>query len=340
MTLDEQRLEAAAATQHHLDEATRARHAGDLPGAIAALERAADLADRSERPSLRSAVRWRLAKARYDHGDATGLLPAVLPLLDQDPFAGGARTLRAVDPVLRRHWDHVGYGEPAAIELLAAARRAHAEAGDPFLSARADVHAAWQLACTGDLEALADLVHRWSRLSPRQFGPGPHRHPSAPDTPSSVHWVVIDLARTWLRAATWARAEGAAWRARELLEDAAEDAGLRRQTDPWFLDAIARAGLAFDDAEALVYLPAWRAALDAVQGPRGDHHRALARAWASDDPAAFAEAAELAERHHLGPEWAASAWCEALDRGHGPAAERAAALVSERGVRVFASRLP
>ncbi len=314
-------MTAVAMIESHLAEARRARAEDDLGAARHALAEAVACADRLGDLSWVSITRWRSAKAAFDQEDPAGALTAIEPLLQLDePFADYAGGLKAVGPMTRLAWDQLGYGDRRPERLWQAWTAHHRRIGDPFLAAMGEVHAAWPLACRGELDALSALLERWAAVTPRRFGSGPHRHAEAPDTPASVFWVQRDVARTVLRGATWAGADRLAWLAWEALEDAMEDTGGDRTADYWFLESVARAGLRFGWEDALSYLPPWEEAAARLEHPRADLHRALTAGELSrhrGDP-------DTAREHFLaavlavgdsGPEWLADALREAARCG-------------------------
>jgi hypothetical protein len=275
--------------------------------------------------SLLSATCWRLAKARYDRGAAEGLIEALAPMVQPDiheigewgvkqavgPFDHYEPGLRALAPLCRRHWDHLGYASEVVDKLWLAYSEAQRKREDPFLAAWGDVQRSWQLACAGRSDELAAMVATYARLSPGRFGTGPHRHPRAEDVPTSIYWVQLDLARTLLHAATWAHDERRTWEAMELVEDAAEDCGLDRHTDFWFLDTMLHAAGRFGRAEVVErYLPAYRNVLEGSSPELPAVHRLRGQAWLaflarqrSTAQERAIQALDQARHHRAGPEW-------------------------------------
>lgn len=310
-----------------LEGARDARRRDDLPLAVAQLEAALAAAIELGDASLLATVCWRLAKARYDADDTAHMVASLAPLMGGEleergvwgvkrtvgPFDLYAPSLRALEPLARRHWDTEGYGLPLLAELWGAWSEAQAAAGEPFLAAWGDVQRAWQWACSGHREALEATVQRVVRLSPDHFQAGTHRHPAAPDGPASAPWLELDVARTALRSATWGGRERDALDAMDIMEDAAETAELRREADPWFLDAAVHAADRFGwDAVAERYIAAWAERITHTDVPAT--HQQLAsgllarRAGRQPDAAhAYLRAADLAREQRRGPEWVVSA---------------------------------
>lgn len=321
--MNEEQLRAQITAALH--DAKDARVRQDLGAREAALVQAREGAARLGDAALLGVACWRLAKLRYDAGEAEGLIDALAPLVQLKveergvwgvkqqvgPFDHYEAGLRALPAIARRHWDHLGYAHPIVEQLWLAYSEAQRQRQDPFLAAWGDVQRSWQLACTGRLDELVALTLTYARLTPARFGPGPHRHPRADDAASSVHWVQVDLARTLLCAATWLHDEPRAWEAMELLEDAAEDAGLERSVDFWFLDAVLRSAGRFARTEIVErYLPAYEAVLASEPIELAPAHRARGQAWLAflrRQRATAQEHASLAldlTRHHrAGPEW-------------------------------------
>jgi hypothetical protein len=313
---EEDRLRDAAL--RGLDDAKKHREAGDEPARLAALEAAVTAASALADGPLLAASCWRLAKARFDGGDDTRLLEALRPLLAHDveersvwgikqkvgPFDHYVAGLRALPAISRRHWDAVGYADGALGDFWRHYIAWYEEREDPFLAAWGHVHLAWEAACRGELDDVRAMALKYARLSPNGFGQGEHRHPRAVDGPTSVWWVQMDLHRTWLRVATWTGAERSAWEARELLEDAAEDAELDRTTDFWFLDAVQQAAHRFGwtdvpEAQRAAYA-AHLPTLPEFHRARADAH--LARVGGADPLPALTRAWSLAPTLP-GPEW-------------------------------------
>lgn len=261
---------------------------------------------------LRHRIAWRIAKAGYDFDDPDAMLDGLDPLLAEGaPFAHVPAGRRALAAIATRWWDTRGYADDRIPRLFDALARVHADEVDPWLAATARAKLAWHHACAGDLEALDAIIEHTLGLDPKRFGTGPHRHPSASDAPSSVWWAQLEVTRTGLWSAVWTRRRD---RARDLVDallDAAEAARLDVHSDVWFLDPLARAGIAFslDDLVADVGT-AWVDALDALDGPRPAFHHALAEGLLASHNAhpayaidALERALALADSHILGPEW-------------------------------------
>ena len=334
---------SASRIEAHLAAARQCRLDDDPPGTRHALAQAVDEADQLGDPHWTAVCRWRAAKAAWDDQDAPAVLAFVDPLLAlEDPFADYLAGLKAVEPATTLVWDTLGYGDPRPEQLWAAWTRHHRSVGDPYLAAMGEVKGAWARACQGDVDALHALLERWTAMTPRRFGTGPHRHAEAPDATSSLFWVQRDVARTALRGATWCLDERLAWMAAEALEDAMEDTGAVRLSDFWFLEPMCRAHLRFGGLDAGGYLDAWRDAAQTLAHERAPFHRALQEGELARAAGATAQARGAFERAHevgagLGPEWSTDALVEACAAG----AERwdeAEALVSRYSLGAFAGR--
>jgi len=318
-----------------LDRAGAARAQGRAGACVEHLQDAADVLAGTELTTLHHKTCWRLAKAGYDFDQIDVMLDAVTPLLELgQPFAHVASARRALQPMATRWWDTRGYGDDRLARLWLAWAQAHRDDGDPWLEAQGHVQRAWHLACAGDVTALDATIERYLALDPRRFGSGPHRHPDAPDTPTSLWWAQLDLVRIGLWSCTWT---GRRERARDLLdamEDAAEAARLDRPDEPWFLDPVCRAAVAFDLPEvADAYLQDWVPAVQRVEHDRAGFHTALARglcarAQGQPDRAAqhLQQAVELADAGGFGAEWCVDARHQLAELLHPTDPDRAATL--------------
>jgi hypothetical protein len=310
--------------KHALHAAKDARVAGDTHARHEALERAWTDACALNDAVLLATACWRLAKARHDTDPAAGLIDALTPLVSQQveergvwgikhdvgPFDHYEAGLRALPLLTRQHWDHHGYGSDIVDRMWRAYIAKQHEREELYLMSWGQVQLCWQLACSGKLDDLSDIVLAFARLSPERFTQGGHQHPRANDIPSSVYWVQLDLSRALLRGATWAHQERRAWEAMELMEDAAEDVGLNRHQDFWFLDAILRSAGRFGDERTVKrYLEPYAALIDAGNDI-ADVHLERGKAWiaflqrkqATTERHA-SQALDLARHHHAGPEW-------------------------------------
>lgn len=335
----------AQEVERWLARAREARAAGSTTDVLRNLEEARGLAHTLEEDHpLRQVTSWRLAKAEFDFGSARRMLDALQDVLAlDDPFAHYPGGLLAVDRLARRFWDEVGYGEPLILHLWDAAARAWERQGDAYLAAGAKVQQAWELACRGDKTGLRELLVRVGNLTPNNFGDGPHRHPRAPDAPSSVYWVQLDLGRTVLWASCWMRDDRLAWEAHEVFEDAAEGAAIERGDEVWYLDPALRAALTFGWPHRQ-HLRAWVPALERVKEPtRRAVHLGLARGLLTreegDRPMArahFIAASQAAEEGRAGPEWVVDGLVEALHEAASPEDQaKAQAVMDAHGVRAF-----
>lgn len=299
-----------------LDQAAEARERRSHDRCLGALNEARDLLLDTPERALLGKVSWRLAKAAYDFGTPEQMLDAVTPLLEAgEAFAHHGPGRRAMAPIAKRWWDTRGYADHRVARLWEAWSDSYRAEQDPWMEAMGQAQLAWHLACAGDQTELDAIIERYLAMDPRAFGAGPHRHPDAPDTPSSVWWAQLELLRTGLWAAAWS---GRRDRARDLadaIEDAAESAELDRAADPWFLDPLIRVGLAFDLREILdTWYAPWEATLSASDTPRARFHLALGRSLElrrTGDHFAAWEAAGGALEHALeqrfGPEWTVDA---------------------------------
>ncbi|TNE92302.1 MAG: hypothetical protein EP330_02245 [Deltaproteobacteria bacterium] len=315
-----------------LEQARQARADGDGEGCRRALADAQRAAAGGERLVT---VCWRRAKAEHDFGDAHGVLDALTPLLAQpDPFAGSEAALSATETLARQVRDALGYASPVPDALLRRAAEAWRRRDDPVRALWVEVQLAWSLACRGELLELRALLTEAERLRPRDVRQSQSRHARAKDAAESLAWMQLDLARAVLRGATWVGDVDATFSALESLEDAAEDTGLRRLADPWFLENAVAAALLLGETPDPDYLAAWPTALATADAPRRALHDALRVALLGEAP--FTPAAELAAASGLGPEWEAWAWQGALRSGEAGAALALDQLVSTRGVTAFA----
>lgn len=293
-----------------LDEATRARTAGDGSGCVQALERARQLLQESPLEPQFHKVSWRLAKAAYDFGRPDTMLHAIAPLLDRgNPFTDSAAARRALAPISTRWWDSRGYADDRIAALWTAWADAYRKDGDPWMEASGRFQVAWHRACAGDHAGLDQIVEHYLALDPRRFGTGPHRHPRAADPAASVWWAQLELVRIGLWQAVWAHRADRAIELLDAMEDAAEAAEVVRHDEVWFLDPVCRAGLAFG-WEAVVerYAMSWQATLDRLDHPRAEFHQALAIGLLPTTPGADRErtlrrAMHLAEQGQIGAEW-------------------------------------
>lgn len=292
--------------------AREARRAGASTAVLAHLDHALALARREGDLAGQQVAGWRRAKAIYDHGEAEALPDALDPLLALDDlFSHYPQGLSAAQPITRRIWDHLGYGDERVLRLWEAYSAHHRRLGDPWLASQGDVQRAWHLACRGELAQVVAVSEHYQGLSPARFGRGPTKHPEAEDTTLSLFWVQADLARVALRAATWAGEARAATDAEELLLDALATAGRPMEKDPWVVDALCRAADRFERVTApwrawKTHLSRWETdhvALAAL-GQGVLHRRAGDGAAAVRD---FERAASLAQAHHAGFEWVADA---------------------------------
>jgi len=338
---------AANRVEAALSDARDRRASGDAAGAEAALQVAWESAQALEDDHpLRQVAAWRRAKLAHDAGDSARALAALEPVLAHpDPFSHYPRGLDACQPLARSYWDQHGYGAPVLRMLWDRYAARQLADGDRYLHWAGRVQLAWDLAAAGDLVGVRDTLEQVACLAPSSFRAGPTRDPRAHDAPSSVAWLQLDMARTALRAATWAADNELGALAVELMEDGAEEAGLQRDEAFWFLEPIGlyrwRGGLS--DPED--YTHAWWAAAPRLTHGRAPLHRALAAAeqTAATDPlgaaAALIAVADLAAERRWGPEWEIDALLRAA-RLAGPRAEpawtqRAADRAAAYGVGVF-----
>lgn len=314
-----------------LERARMARSHGDGAGCLRALEEAQVRAQGTDRAVM---VAWRRAKAEHDFGTAHGVLASVTPLIGaEDPFAGSDAALTAVDVLVRAIRDEAGYLSPVPDRLLELASRAWLARGDIIRSLWVEVQLAWALACRGDLEALEAMVARAERIRPRDVGGSSSRHARAADPQSSLAWMQLDLARTWLRGATWCRDLSHLPGAIDALEDALEATGLNHRADPWVLEAW-HAGLRLRGSSlSQGDLQAWEHALRTVESARQRLHRQLRFALIGRD--GFLPAAATAKDLAVGPEWHAWALQEALAQGEDAPASELVSLIAQRGLSAF-----
>ena len=338
---------ALAETEQLLVTAREAREQMDGPRCIDALERALAVALERETGPRLTVISWRLSKAHFDFGAAAPTLECLAPLMERtdDPFADYPQGLRAVERIVRRYWDEVGYGSPLTMRVLEAARSTWENRSEPVLAARMTVQAAWQHACRGDATRLEQLLTSFDVLRPRDFRDGTHRHPDAPDAPSSVWWLQLDLARTVLRSATWTAHPHLAWRAFQSLEDAAEEAEVDRSSAFWFLEPAVHAGLDHAWRETDAYVAPYERALQHLEGPRAPYHRCLGegvlaahRGRNTTAATALEQAAHLARKGALGPEWELEALRRLAIVTHDPSVnERVCSLAECYAVSAFTS---
>lgn len=304
-----------------IDQASAARAGDDGAACITHLAAAqAVLLPAGEDPGLQPVlhkVSWRLAKAGHDFDRLDVMLDALDPLLDEarpalgTPFDHVRSARRALSPIARRWWDARGYGDDRIARLWLAWAETYRDEGDPWLEASGHAQRAWHLACAGDQDALDTIIERYLATDPKRFGSGPHRHPRASDTPSSVWWAQLELVRIGLWASAWTGRRRRAQDLLDALEDAAEAAALDRADEPWFLDPACRAALAFGLEDVLAaYAEPWLAALDRLEHPRAAFHRALAaglvaghRGHPEQAIEALQRAVRLADDGKFGAEW-------------------------------------
>lgn len=327
------------AIQHAFAQAKAAREAKDAAAREASLVAAQEHAIALRDPGFLATACFRLAKARFDDGEGD-VIEALAPLVasrlhersmwgtrvDVNPFDRYEAGLRALEPLTRRHWDHRGYAaRRETVDALWAHWRAAWEAReDRFLVAWGDVVAAWAHAARGEVEALRALVMRHARHRPAAFAGSRHRHAEDTDGTRSVLLVQRDLARTWLRGATWAGDAQAAWQARELLEDALADLDQPRHASPWDLEALVDALDTFEGGAD----EADRRMLGRLAEGLPEAHRLRMQATATGAVDGYRRSAEAALASLAGPEWAV--W--ALRRGQVPAGEPVWGAVVGSGV--------
>jgi hypothetical protein len=289
-----------------LQRALEHRAADEGQACLAALEEAHAASLRANEAGRLAKAAWRLAKGHHDFGHPAGMLDALVPLLDgENPFEHYPAGLQAVGPISQRVWDELGYGRPEVLALWDAWSREYQRRGDPYFAAHGQVQKAWQYACHGDIDELARLNTVYAATRPERFGSGTHKHPRAPDTPHSVFWVQMDLARTMLRAGIWSNNDRYAWDAYEAYEDAFEEAETGRDGEFWFLEPVVQAATRFGWTDPLTkYEEPFRVALQQLEHPRADYHRALAMGQ-------YPLAAKLSDEGGYGAEWTVFAYLEA-----------------------------
>lgn len=299
-------MSAAAAVEAALAAARDARASGDLDAARAVLDEAAQLTEPlGPDHALAHTLAWRRSKVAHDQHDARAALDAVTPLLEHGPFEHYPAGLDACARLATQFWAVAGYGSPALRTLLTRAHEAHRTAGDLYRAYQTTVWRSWDLACAGDLEELTRVLEAFSILHPDQLAGGPSRHSRAADSATSVPWLQQDLARTTLRAATWARRSELADAAEDVLETSADDAGFEREQEYWFLEPIALARIRLGRPDPDDYGSAWLALAPRLSHARAGYHRSLARASAEPEDAvsALQHAAREAAHEGYGPEW-------------------------------------
>lgn len=303
----------------YLEQARNARQRGDSASTLGSLHQAVQVLDPEDQAPLHARAGWRLAKAAFDFHDLGYLGIALDHLLVNELALDDPSALRALPRLSQRWWDTAGYRDPRLSTLWQAWSTRRQEQGDPWLAATGHAHLAWSLACTGQLDALDDLTEHILSLDPRRFGDGPHRHPDAPDTRSSVWWAQLELLRPSLWSTAWSPRRD---RARDLLDallDAAAAADIEVASSAWDLDPAMRAAIA-NDLSAFVdrWAEPWIAGLRDLDHPRASFHLALAQGLLqarASQPAsieALEVAASIAEASDIGPEWQADAWCQVL----------------------------
>lgn len=308
-------------------ERLRAHRAARQPRqALDAAAEAVQYAVEAEDHDLIELCCWRHSKAAADFGEPAQVLGALAPALETGVlFTTSAAPLDKAGRVLRAHVDQVGYAHPVLPAYLAAWRRAHERAGQPFLAGIAMLEQAWVCAVRGRREALTDLLDEWLVLTPGRFGSGPFQHPEAPDAASSVFWLQRDLCVHVLYGACFSRDAGLAEQAQQGLDEVFEEAGPEVQRDPGWLAARARTASRFGSPDAAYWAGRWSDRLAASTSPRAGHDRAVARALTTGD--GWREAAVLAEQGHFGWEWVVDARLEA--------GEQADELVERYGLDAF-----
>lgn len=317
-----------------LARARRARREGDGPGVLAALEEAVVTSAEAGDESLLTLAAWRLSKAHHDYGTPEGALDALdwLQTEGRTPWEGYARAREGMERLSAWVTSTAGYGDPRLVDLWRG--WLDALANDPWRRAQGTVQLAWVLACRGDLDALRQLAEGVFRTSPSRFGTGPTAHPDAPDTPTSVYYAQLELARVLLRGATWV---GDTATAEDALDAWYEAAGaVEVEPDYWLLEAHAHASVRLGWGEGLDDFAAAHAALD---HPRARVHRPLGAAILALDAGADAtlalrQAAASAREEHVGYEWEALALAELHRLGAG--GSRLKELVRTTGVAAFA----
>lgn len=328
----------ADATHALLARAATARSDGDGAACVAHLTEAVQLLSQSDLRELLGKVCWRLAKAGYDFEQHDVMLDALAPVLgSDDPFAHAPGSRRALPAIATRWWDARGYADDRLNRLWGAWARVHEAEGDPWMAASGRAQQAWHRACAGDHAGLDELVEQYLALDPKRFGNGPHRHPDAPDTPSSVWWAQLELLRIALWSTVWSDRRERALDLLDALEDAAEAAELHRASEAWFLDPACRAAIAFDLHDVRDrYAEAWIASLSRLDHPRAPFHLALARglvaASRGDRSTALPhleDAVRLADEGRFGAEWSMDARRELAKILAADEPERAARLRSE-----------
>lgn len=322
-----------------LVRARAARADGDLERAVEALSAAVPLAATlGPDHALAQRLAWRRSKLAHDRSEAGAALDALVPILEADPFAHYPAGLDALPRLAEKQWHALGYGSEVLRTLLERAHASHLAVGDRFRALQARVLHAWDLACAGDLDELAEVLEDFSRLHPDDLDGGPTRHARAADAATSVPWLQQDLARTCLRAGTWSRRPDLVEAAEDVLETSADDAGFERETEYWFLEPIALARQRLGRPDPDDYMGAWLALAPRLKHPRAGYHRALARASAEPDrgPSLLAHAAREAQHGDYGPEWEIDPLVE-IGRLSGDEPPAARERIESHGVRVFAA---
>lgn len=329
------RIEAALAAAR----AARARE--DLPAARGLLDDVSPHAEELDLDHpLRHRLAWRRAKVLFDLGDAPGAV-ALLEPIAHAPFAHYPSGLDACATLAQAVWSQAGYGLPALRGLLEAAHRAHEGAGDPYRALQSLVWRSWDLACAGDLDELQGVLEHFVHLHPDDLAGGPTRHSRATDAATSVPWLQQDLARTALRACTWAREPHLVDAAEDLLETSADDAGLDREREYWFVEPIAMARIRLGRPDPDDYAGAWVTLAPGLKHPRAGYHRALARASTDPGraPVELPHAAREAVQGDYGPEWEIDPLLE-LGRITGTVPPEALARIESHRVLVFGQSRP
>jgi hypothetical protein len=332
-------MDARARLDHahrSLDLATAARQRGDGAACLQHLEQAYQLAEGDA--ALVEKVAWRLSKAAFDFGTITQAFDALSPILAA-PFAYSSGPRSAVPELCTRWWDECGYRDPRPYQLWRATVESWRADGDPWMAAAATSRLAWGYACAGAWSDLDAVVEGTLQLDPRTFGEGPHKHPRAPDTPSSVWWAHIEVLRTALWATAWTPRPARAIDWLDAAADALAGASLPEDGDLWLLDASMRAAIANGLDVAPARQKRWLHQLSDHAGPRGAFHRSIgqgvlaAQAERADEASNhFAHAARIAREHRLGPEWEADALLRRADLGDAQAQEQGQHLVDHFGL--------
>ncbi|MCO4746679.1 MAG: hypothetical protein KC912_17930 [Proteobacteria bacterium] len=341
-----------------LGEARKARQAGDLDGAAAALQRAIELARLAKEDKLLNTASWRLADLFRDSDRPEEMLASLDDVVAHGkPFAHlkGGKAFHVANDTIRKYWDFAGYATDRILPLLGAVK-AHYEAhSDPYMAALADELSSWQMACRGDLAGMTALIDRYDGMTPSQFGSGSHRHTRASPGNQSVYWVQMEIARTALRMAAWMGDEALGRRAHEMHAVALKKANVSRHEFLNLMEATMVAGLELGWEEVLEECRAdYDKAMRDWSGGREDYHKAVYKAVGfalagqqSEAADAWRDAATVSDEMHYGPEWvgdyllraaAAASACGRTEEGkrwHAQAAE----VIDEYGFDAMRGRL-